>query len=108
MIIFPVVIPMFLPEAAALWKTLEISFSMCFGSFFQYEFSKEPFIPILGNILSLFKVKIAFFILLLSSIINILIESSKHKYSAVKFPTILIIILSLISGNYVSNKSTNG
>lgn len=108
MIIFPVIIPMCLPEAAALWKTVELSFSMCFGSFYQYEFSKEPFIPILGNILSLFKVKIAFFILLLSSIMNILIESSKHKYSAVKFPTILIIMLSLITGNYVSNKSTNG
>lgn len=108
MIVFPIIIPMFLPEAAALWKTFEITIGLCFGSFYQYEYSKEPFIDILGNVLSLFKVKIAFFVLLFSSIINIFIESSKHKYSAVKFPTILIILLSLITGNSLENKPING
>ena len=39
---------------------------------------------------------------------DIFIESSKHKYSAVKFPTILIILLSLITGNSLENKPING
>lgn len=103
MLIFPILIPMFLPETAAIWKTIEITISLCFGAFYQYENSKEPFTNILFKILSLSKIKLSFIIILIGSIVNIIAESAMHKYSIIRFPTIIIILLTLLTGGFINN-----